>query len=314
MLTVQLAFQLILFIGLGIFVQRHGIVDGSFDKSLTNLLLDVAVPCLIVKSFLLPFSLEDLRSCLLLLGLALLVALLSFLVGQAAYLAAGRGSSARMLRYAAIFSNFSFVGMPVVEALYGQKGLFYFVVFLIPMRVLYYTAPAPLLTPPGAGRARPPLSARLRAVCSPPMAAVLVGVALYVTRVPLPAVAVSVLSSMGAVCIPLGMMLCGISLAKHDMRAFLRPRFLRAPLLRNLLMPALVLGLAALLPLDALIAQLLVVYAALPVPSLLVAFTIEYDPAPGSRMESAATVFFSTLLCAATVPLWAAAAQAVFPL
>ena len=49
-------------------------------------------------------------------------------------------------------------------------------------------------------------------------------------------------------------------------------------------------------------------------PSLLVAFTIEYDPAPGSRMESAATVFFSTLLCAATVPLWAAAAQAVFPL
>lgn len=51
------------------------------------------------------------------------------------------------------------------------------------------------------------------------------------------------------------------------------------------------------------------------------AFTIEYDPAPGSRMESAATVFFSTLLCAATVPLcaatvplWAAAAQVLFPL
>ena len=314
MLTVQLAFQLILFITLGIFVQRRGIVDDSFDKSLTNLLLDVAVPCLIVNSFRLPLSLEDLRNCLLLLGLAALVALLSFGAGQLVFLVAGRGAQGRILRYAAVFSNFSFVGMPVVEALYGQRGLFYFVVFLIPMRILYYTGPRPMLTPPGTRNERPPLRMQIKAIFSPPMVAVLVGIALYLTQLPLPAAVSSVLSGMGSVCIPLGMMLCGISLAKYDMLSFLHPRYLRAPLMRNLVMPALVLGLVFLLHLDGLIAQLLVVYAALPVPSLLVAFTIQYDPAPISRMESAATVFLSTLLSAITVPLWAGVAQALFPL
>ncbi|MDD2956780.1 MAG: hypothetical protein PHD67_10805, partial [Oscillospiraceae bacterium] len=82
----------------------------------------------------------------------------------------------------------------------------------------------------------------------------------------------------------------------------LRPRYLRLPLIRNLAMPAVFFFLTRLLPLDPTLSNIVVIYAALPVASLLAAFTIRYDP--DSQFESAGSVLISTLLSAVTIPLW----------
>jgi predicted permease len=189
-----------------------------------------------------------------------------------------KSASGRLLRFGMIFTNFTFVGMPVVEALYGQQGLFYFVVFLVPIRMIYYSSAKPMLSPPGIMHARPTVIERLKGYFSPPVAAVFVGLILYLTGLPLPGVLTNVIGSVGATCSPLGMILSGISLSKYNFKALLRPRYLRLPLVRILVMPAVLFGLTRLLPLDAALSNIVVIYAALPLPSLLAAFTIQYDP------------------------------------
>ena len=105
----------------------------------------------------------------------------------------------------------------------------------------------------------------------------------------------------------------GITIGKNDRKALLSPRYLRMPLLRNVLMPLITIPILYFLPLDPAVAKIVVVYSALPVASMLNAFTIQYDPGePEAMLESAGSVFYSTLLCAVTIPLWAQAAEMLF--
>lgn len=217
-----------------------------------------------------------------------------------------------MLRFGVMFTNFSFVGIPVVEALYGQTGLLYFVVFVVPIRMVYYSSAKALLSPPGIIHEKESILQHIKGWFSPPVAAVFIGLALYITGFTFPAPIDKTISGVGAITSPLGMILCGISLGKNNIKSLIKPKYLLMPLIRNMLMPALTAAIMYLLPVDPLVAKTVVIYAALPVASLLSAFTIQYSPEPEAILESSGSVFFSILACSVTIPLWALLVQYLF--
>lgn len=313
MTAAKLAVQLILMIGIGIFVCRAKIVKGDFDKQLTSLILKVCLPCMIVKSMTGTYSPEALRNSGHLVLLAIAMLILTFALGQGAYLLMKKSSSGRIMRFSMIFTNFTFVGIPVMEALFGEMGVFYFVVFVVPYRMVYYSSAQPMLSPPGLAHEKRSWKDKLKGWFSPPVVAVFIGLILYLTQIRLPSPIAGVINSIGSCASPLGMLLCGISLGKYEFRRLLRPKYLLLPLVRNILLPGLVLGLALLVGLKKELAQVVVIFSALPTASLLAAFTIQYDPDQEAQFEAAASVLLSCLCCAATIPLWAAALNICFP-
>lgn len=313
MTAAKLSIQLILMVSLGVFACRSHIITGDFDKQLTSFLMKLCLPCMIVKSMMGAFSWEQLKNCGRLVVIALIMWTITFALGQGAYRLLGRGASGRITRFSMMYTNFTFVGIPVMEALYGDTGVFYFVVFLVPYRMIYYSSAEPLLSPPGLIRKERTWVDRLKGWFSPPVVAVFIGLFLYLTQIQLPSPITGVIDSLGACASPLGMVLCGISLGKYEFRRLLRPRYFLLPLIRNLLLPALFLGLALLCRLEAELAQVVVMFAALPVASLLAAFTIQYDPDRESQFEAAAAVLLSTFFAAFTIPLWATVLSHLFP-
>ena len=292
MTAASLSVQLILMVAIGVFAWRAHIVSGDFDKQLTSFVMKLALPCMIVRSMSGAFSWEELKNCGRLVAIALILWAVTFGLGQAAYRLMGKTASARIMRFGMMYTNFTFVGIPVMEALYGDTGVFYFVVFLVPYRMIYYSSAEPLLSPPGLEHKERTLADKLKGWFSPPVVAVFAGLLLYVTQLQLPS--------------PLGMVLCGISLGRYDFKKLLRPRYLWTPLVRNLALPGLILGLVLLAGLEPELARVVVIFSALPVPSLLAAFTIQYDPERESQFQAAAAVLLSTLLSAFTIPVWAA--------
>ena len=313
MTAAKLAIQLVLMIAVGIFVYRAKIVKADFDKQLTALILKICLPCLIVKSMMGVSSPEVLRNSGRLVLLAIGMLILTFALGQAVFLLMKKTASARIMRFSMIFTNFTFVGIPVIEALAGELGVFYFVVFLVPYRMVYYSSAQPMLSPPGLQQQRRSWGDKLKGWFSPPVVAVFVGLFFYLTQIALPAPVTGVINSLGSCASPLGMLLCGISLGKYEFRKLLRPRYLMLPLVRNLILPALIMALSLLLGLERELAQVVVVFTALPTASLLAAFTIQYDPEPDSQFEAAASVLLTTVFCAATIPLWAFLLNRFFP-
>lgn len=313
MTAAKLAIQLILMVGIGLFAGRSGIVKGDFDKQLTSLLMKICLPCMIVKSMMGAFSWEELKNCGRLVVIALILWAVTFGLSQAAYRIMGKTATARIMRFSMVYTNFTFIGIPVVEALYGDLGVFYFVVFLVPYRMIYYSSAEPMLSPPGHKQAARTWQAKLKGWFSPPVVAVFVGLVLYLTQLKLPAPITGVINSLGSCASPMGMLLCGISLSKYPIQKLFKPKYFSFPLVRNLVIPAITLGLALICRLDTQLAQVAVMFTALPTASLLAAFTIQYDPEPESQFEAAASVFLSTLCAALTIPLWATLLALCFP-
>lgn len=313
MLAFQLSIQLLLLIAVGVIVWRLGLLDEKFDQSLAALVLNVCLPCMIVKSFCTEYDPKQLKNCVVLVGLSIGLLLLWFLVGQVVYRIHKKSFTGRILRFGAMFTNFSFVGFPVAQQLYGNTGLLYFVIFTMPIRMVYYSSAQPLLSPLGISVEKKAFRENLKGWLSPPVVAVFIGLALYFSGWRFPTPVDKTLGSIGATASPLGMILCGITIGKNEWKALLSPRYLRMPLLRNVLMPTITILILYLLPIDPAVAKIVAVYSALPVASMLNAFTIQYDSdEPEAILESAGSVFYSTLLCAVTIPLWAQLAETLF--
>lgn len=313
MTAAKLAVQLILMLGVGLFAVRARIVGENFEKQLTSLIMKIILPCMIVKSMMGAFSWEELKHCGQLVLIAVVLWAVVFALAQLVFRLMGRTSSARIMRFSMMYTNFTFVGIPVIEALYGSTGVFYFVVFLVPYRMVYYSSAEPLLSPPGTVRGERSLKDKLKGWFSPPVVAVAIGLVLYLTQLQLPSPVTGVINSLGSCASPLGMLLCGMSLGKYPFRNLVKPRYFRVPVVRNLLLPALVLGLCLLVGLEAELARTVVMFTALPVASLIAAFTIQYDPDRETQFEAASAVLWSTLAGALTIPLWGYVLALLYP-
>lgn len=333
MFTVVLSVEMLLMTAVGIAVRKCRMVPEDFSNHLTRFVMNIALPCLIFHSMTaVEASWEQLKNCAAAFVASLLVCALQFALGQLAYAAMGKNGSARITRYGMLFPHFSFMGIPVMEALFGNEGLLYYSIFLIPVRILYYGATKALLLP--SVRPARKADAVRQALTNPCLLAVVAGLVFYVLfglvwvrndwlasegvvfRV-LAGLVESVdwvIVKLSGLCTPLGLILCGMTLGGYELRTLRKPRYFLLPLIRCVLLPALFFGFAWLLGrfLDELLCAMVVVFTALPVASLTAAYTIEYDPDPAVRLEAAGAVFYSTLLSIITVPIWYAVLSRAF--
>ncbi len=308
MVALNLALQMAILICAGVLIMKVKLVGEDFPTNLSKFILNVSLPCLIVKSLNVSFSLSELWKFGSIILLALGVMALLFLLGTGAFFLLKKGSTGRIVRFGTIYPNFSFVGIPVVEALCGATGVLYFTIFTIPVRLIYYSSAKPLL---GAKKEGPknPLRLRILHFFSPPIVAVILGLILYFFSITLPEPLTKAISAVSSTASPLGMLLCGMTLSKLELKNFFRhPKIFFLPLLRNLAAPALVLLLLCVLPLnlDPLVCRVVVLYSALPCAAMLTTFAVVYDPSPQARIESSVGVFSSTLLSVVTLPIFAA--------
>ncbi|MCI8991816.1 MAG: AEC family transporter [Eubacterium sp.] len=304
MVAVKLAIELMIMTCIGVFAAKKKIVSEDFSSQLTDFLMKIAIPCLIIVSITTePFSVETAKSCIYALVAGIVVVMLSFVIGQIFYHFMGKDGTARIVRYGLVFTHFSFMGIPVVDALFGTVGNLYYVIFLVPVRILYYALTPQLL---GARKERNKKEFA-RNILNPCLIAVLVGILIWVLHIPLPEVVQYCLGSLNKICSPLGLILCGLIIGRYDLKKLWNIRFLRLPLLRTVMMPVIFFGFTRILLLagiDSLLCNMIVIYTALPCASLTAVFALQYESDPEVQFEAAGSVFFATLLSTVTIPVW----------
>ena len=310
MIAIRLAIELLLMNGIGIFIRKSGMVNKDFSSRLTNIVLNICVPCLIFHSInnAAEFSAEALKNCIVILLLGAAVIAIPLLLGQFIYLGMGKSGAGRNIRYGVTFCHFSFMGIPVIAELFGDLGIFYYTFFLVPVRIGYYSLSETLMTPPEVEGTKPAPGAVLKkALLSPQLIAVIIALVFWVGGWQLPDTIQYCVKSLSSICSPLALLLCGMIVAEYDLKAFLRPKYLRLPLLRTVAMPAvffLISRLLLMLGVEPLLCQILVIYTAFPVASLLPVYSMKYDPDPQNHMDAAGACIVSVLLSALTIPIW----------
>ena len=310
MIAVTLAIQRLLMNFIGIFARKTGIVDKAGTTQVTNLLMQICLPCLIFYSIsnATEFSMEALINCAIVILIATLAVVIGLVVGQGFFLANKKTGKARIQRYGLIFSHFSFMGIPVIEALFGSMGTFYYAFFLIPVRLAYYGLSEPLMTPPELKGAKKSIGDLLKKTfLTPQMIAVFLGVIFWVLGWKLPVAINYCVKSLNTITSPLALLVCGMVIAEYDFKKLLHLEYFILPILRTVAMPALFFGVSRLLLMagvDSLLCNMFVVYGALPTASLLPVYAVKYDPNPENQLHAAGVSMISVFLSAITVPIW----------
>ena len=300
-ISVSLEFALLVFAGF--LIMRIKLVNSDFRGQLSKFVINVLLPCMIARSL---YGREtgggtDIPM-ILLLSVATIVLL--FIAGQAAYVLLGRGDIAKTARFSTMFGNFTFIGFPVVTELYGQSGLFIYALFTLPIRIVFYAAPYFLLSPDRGPRRIDPKGILVQLV-TPPTVSIAVGLIMLLAHIKPPAFIDASVNALGSAASPLGMLIVGMGMADATPQLIWhRRRACAAVLLRNFAAPAVMLVMLLLIPADINTKQVVFTYAAVPVPSLMTAFSVNAGRSDEACRDASVTVLASTLLSVVTLPCW----------
>ncbi len=291
LLNLQISIFLILMAGL--FFRKINLITSSVRQGLSDLLINLILPCNIVASFDLQLSGEIWVMVSEILLISLCVQLFVWALSKVLYRRVPHGPR-EVLQYGTITSNSGFLGNPMAEGIFGEMGLLYASVAMLPIRVIMWSAGVSLYTRT-SGKA-----VLKKLITHPCIIAVLIGFAVLLLPVPLPVFVSKTLHYVGDCTTCVSMLVIGSILAEIQLHELHWRRILCYCAVRLLLIPLAVLGVLTLLKIDSLVTGVTVLLAAMPAASTTAILAEKYN---GDAKFASAAVFFSTLLSLLTVLL-----------
>ena len=286
---------MILLILTGVLIKKLKIIDAAGRKMLSDLLIDVILPCNIVESFLGGMVFPDgfARNCLLAVGLSAVIQLMSIYGSKLLFRKYPREQRS-VLSYGLICSNSSFVGLPVARLLFGDLGVIYTSMFQIPLRFTMLTAGLSLFT--SVSRK----DAFRKLVRHPCIIAVFAGLLLMAAPVSLPGFLDSAVASVSSCTVPVSMFVIGTILADAPIRSMFSKPVLWYTCLRLVLYPLLLCVLLKPLHLDTTLTNVCILMTGMPAGSTGSILADKYDC---DAVFASQIAFASTLCSILTIPL-----------
>ena len=298
-MSVIVSLQVTIFalIALGFVLRRTGVVKEQGQKELTDVVIYAVLPCNILNAFLTGADRGRLSSYVLTVLIAAGIQAVCYAYAKLAFRSAPDGQR-ECLSYGTLCSNAGFIGNPIVEGLYGEEGLALGSVFLIPLRIVMWSAGIAMFSNEKDGR-----KVLRRVATHPCILACVLGIALMLADAKLPEIVLSPIRAVGRCNTALSMMVVGMILEKASVRSFTDRRVLLFCLHRLVLIPALVYALLAFLPIDRTVVRVCVILTAMPAGATTGILAGKYGKEPGFATR---LVVVSTLLSLPTVCLWSA--------
>ncbi len=291
---IDLQLNLFLLIIIGIILKRRSIITDAGQKCLSDLTVNIILPCNIIASFLkkIEISEELLKNCVYAFVIALAIQGFSILAGKYFFYRVEEGKR-QILTYGLIVSNSSFIGIPVVQALYGAAGVLYTSIFQIPVRITMWSSGLALFTDVDRKDACRKL---LRHPC---ILAVIIGIFCMFCPVKLPVFLDRTITGISKCMVPVSMLAIGSMLSESKWKQFFDPQVLYYCLIRLAVYPLLTLCILRLLGMDALLTNVTVLLTAMPMANTTAILADKYNY---NAMFASQVILGSTFLSMLTLP------------
>lgn len=298
---VKLQAMMFLMMLIGIVLQKRKIITKEVRKGMTDLVIDVILPCNIIQSFRLEFDMSVLMQFAVIFGVAVCVQLVCWVLGKVLYRGKNQGEKA-VLQYGTVCSNAGFMGNPIAEGVYGSQGLMMASVYLVPQRIVMWTAGLSCFTSKSEG------SVVKKILTHPCIIAVEIGLALFLFQIPLPGFLGDTVKSISGCNTAMSMILIGSILAEVHIKELLDKTALFYSAVRLAVIPGLALLGCLIFGIGGLVAGVSVLLAAMPAGSTTAILAARYD---GDAVFASKCVTLSTVLSLITIPVWCLVLDAV---
>ena len=285
---------LFLILLVGFYCRKRNIINETVKKGLSELLLKITLPFMIISSFNLQYSSDMLING----GKVLLYSIIihfSFIFISKIFYFKYEESQKNVLRFSTIFSNVGFMGYPILESIFGKIGVFYGAIFNVGFNLFLWTAGVMIFTK------EKKLSNIKKVVINPALIAVIVGILVFISPIKPPYAVYKTLEAVGSMTTPLSMIIIGAMLAEANYKeTFSGFKVYYCSLIRLLAMPICAYILLRIIGAEGQLLKISVVIEAMPVAVLSGIIAEQYK---GDSILASRCIFMSTLLSMFTIPL-----------
>ena len=292
---------LFLLMSVGFFFGKKGLLFGETLSQMSRILMYVVTPCIMIASFEVERTPESQRQ--LLTTLAVMAGIYAVYMVLSQFLFPREGEAHRgILRFAAVYGNTGFMGLPLIQSVMGDEAMMIAVVGLAIFNITTWTHGRALI----GGRSE---LAVKKVVLNPGVIGFAVGVLLFFTGWRLPGPVDSVVGYLGSMNTPLAMVVIGGQMAQADLvKVFSTRKLYLVSAVKLLGIPLLTALLLLPFHLDWMIFVAAVILAGCPTAGATSLFAQGMDK---DATLAAQQVTLSTLLCIVTLPAAAVLAQAL---
>jgi len=291
-------FKLCVTMVLGVVLNKIKILNDDSNKTLSRLIVEVTSPALAVYAVCGQNAINAEVLKLVGFGAAIYLTLPLIAYGLTLLMKPDRPLRG-VYQMLLIFGNVSFMGFPVVQALFGEQAIFYINILNIPFTLMIFTYGVRLLSVGKQGGGALKISHFL----SPGFLAAVISLLIYFLRIPVPSMIAGTLGLVGGLTTPLSMLVIGSMIANFSFRdLFLEKKLFLLSLLKLIAMPIAGFAVARLLFSDPIMIGTITLSLAMPAGTLCAMVSRQY----GNDLQAntaALGVFITTVLSLLSIPL-----------
>ena len=295
--TLNQMLVLFIFMALGFFLNKKRLLPLDDSVVLSKPETYAFVPCLVFSVFYKYCTVENFKQkwTYMLYGAAVMAVSLPIGIVLAKFFAKD-GYLKKIYTYSFAVANFSFMGNAVVLGVFGEKVLFDYMIFTLPLNLYVYSIGTASLIPTEKGG-----KLSVKTFVNPIFIALILGAVCGLLSVPLPKFITTAISSAGACMSPLAMLLTGFVIGGYSLKTLASDKKVYlASVIRLIILPSAFMAVLLLLKTDKDIIRVALCATAMPLGLNTVVFPAAYggDTTPGAGMA-----LVSHLISVITIPV-----------
>ncbi len=292
----------ILIIGLG--CGMKGLITKEGNKTLSAVALHIVNPLLIFMSYQSEYSRELLTG--LMWSFLLSAASFGTMIGLSTLIISKKRPDQSLERFSAVYSNCGFIGIPLIRGIYGDEGVLYLTAYITFFNILVWTHGYMTM------KENRDMKSFLKAVRSPSVIAVFVGLVFYLAQIRLSdnsftemlGTSLKYISDMNT---PLAMLIAGSAASQTNIpKALKNPGLYLVAVLKLLALPLISFTILRFFGAPHMVLMVVTIASACPVATTGTMFAIQFDKNPERCSEYFAV---TTLLSGLTLPVVTIAAE-----
>ncbi|MGO1468735.1 MAG: AEC family transporter [Tissierella sp.] len=215
---IETVISLFIIIFIGFFAGKRGIIDENLNKGLTKVLINVALPFMIVSSFIFKYE-ENIKSNVIKTFAYSFIAYMVVAFISYILLLPIKKDKKTILHFANIFVNTGYIGFPILNSIYGPEGVIYGSIFNMFFVIFMWTYGIALFK---GDFKREELKKEIKSIIlNSSILAVFIGIIIMVFDIKINSLILNSIKSIGSITRPLSMIIIGVILSKVKFKKFL---------------------------------------------------------------------------------------------
>lgn len=294
--------MLFVLIGVGFLCGKKGILTDHSSKHITDIVLYIVTPCVMVSAFQRNFSMELVGNIIIGVIFSAVIIAISILIAKITFHDKNKVDNS-VYKFATIFSNCGFMSLPLQKAILGDDGWFYGSIFIAVFNIFLWTYGLVMMSGD-----KKQLSLKKLAL-NPGIVGVVIALILFVSGIELPYIVAKPIEYLSDLNTPLPMLVVGFYLSQANLKkAFTGAKIYLTLAVRLIIIPLIAVAAMTVLKIDSAITVSFTIACAAPTAATTTMFSAKFN----RNVElSVSLVASTTIVSIITMPAVVALAQLI---